>query len=399
MSDVASPMTSAPAPSRGEQRSFSSLVTRGWRSVVSVLAQWLVARAIVLGALALAHLVVSRAHITNAGVVYRVHTGLLGWDAGFYETIARVGYGPHFHQTVRFFPLVPLATRTLAYLPGVGDGVALLVVANACSLVATALLAVLARRETGDQALARRAVWLICLAPPAFVFVMGYAESTLLLLSVACFLAIRPRLGHNPRWCWAAVFGLGAALTRPLGVLLFIPIAIEGVRWWRASQPTQRLALVVAALAPLAGVVIFLAWARAATGDFLLPLRVQSEAGHHGGLSDPISTLAHDARGVLHHHFGTALHVPWVVLVLALLVVCWRCWPASYAGFATAVVVVAISGTNLDSFERYALSAFPLALVGATLTRSGRVERCVLTLAAAGLAGYALLAFLNISVP
>jgi Mannosyltransferase (PIG-V) len=399
MSDVASPRTSPPETGHGGQRSVAALAARAWRNLVSVLPQWLVARAIVLGALALAHLIVSRTHITNAGVVYRVHTGLLGWDAGFYETIARVGYGPNFHQTIRFFPLVPLSTRALAYLPGIGDGVALLFVANACSLVATALLAVLARRETGDQALARRAVWLICLAPPAFVFVMGYAESTLLLFSVACFLAIRPRLGQEPRWCWAAVFGLGAALTRPLGVLLMIPIIIEGVRWWRASQPAQRLTLAVAGVAPLAGLIIFLAWARAATGDFLLPLRVQSEAGHHGGLSDPFSTLAHDARGVLHHHFGTALHVPWVVLVLALLVVCWRSWPASYAGFATAVVVVAISGTNLDSFERYALSAFPLALVGATLTRSPTVERCVLTLAAAGLAGYALLAFLNISVP
>ena len=89
---------------------------------------------------------------------------------------------------------------------------------------------------------------------------------------------------------------------------------------------------------------------------------------------------------MLHHHFGTALHVPWVLLVLVLVVVCWRRLPASYAAFATAVVVVALSGTNLDSFERYALSAFPLVVAGASLAADRRVERVVLVLAAAGLA-------------
>ena len=60
---------------------------------------------------------------------------------------------------------------------------------------------------------------------------------------------------------------------------------------------------------------------------------------------------------------------------------------------------MALSGTNLDSFERYALSAFPLVIVGAMGLASHRVERVVLTLSAAGLLAYALLAFLNLSVP
>ena len=101
----------------------------------------------------------------------------------------------------------------------------------------------------------------------------------------------------------------------------------------------------------------------------------------------------------MNHHFGTALHVPWVVVVVVLLVVCWRRWPASYGAFATAVVAVALSGTNLDSFERYALSAFPLVLAAAGLIGRPWVERGVLTLIAAGLAGYAVLAFMNVSVP
>ena len=62
----------------------------------------------------------------------------------------------------------------------------------------------LVRFETGDEALARRAGWLICLAPAAFTFVMGYAEGTLLLLSAGTFFALRTR-----HWWWAAAAGAG----------------------------------------------------------------------------------------------------------------------------------------------------------------------------------------------
>ena len=91
--------------------------------------------------------------------------------------------------------------------------------------------------------------------------------------------------------------------------------------------------------------------------------------------------------------------MPWVVVALILLVVCWRRLPASYTVFAAAIVVVALAGKNLDSFERYALSAFPLTVAAAVLCRGPRIERVVLVLLPAVLAGYALLAFLNISVP
>jgi hypothetical protein len=355
------------------------LLRRGGKAIVEVLPAWITARVLVLGALALAHLIVSRTHPSTPGVAARVHTGLLGWDAGWYESIARYGYVPLGHPSFRFFPLVPVVTRALALLPGVSDGAALLGVANGSALLATALLAVLVRRETGDATLARRTIWLLSLAPPAFVLVMGYAEATLLLFVVACFLCIRPRGGAAPAWWWAAVFGVAAGLTRPLGVVL--------------------VGSAVAVVAPLAGMAAFLVWSELAVSNFLLPLRVQTSAGLHGGLSDPATTLVHDAKGVLHHHFGTALHVPWILLVLVLVVLALRRFPASYGVFAAGVVLAALSGTNLDSFERYALSAFPLVMAASTLTGRREVERAVLALSAAGMVVYALLAFLNISVP
>lgn len=380
-------------------------VRRAGRAVWAVGPQWLVARAVVVGALALAHLIVDRVHPATPGVVLRVHEGLLGWDAGWYEAIARVGYRPLGHQALRFFPLFPLLARGLAQLPGVSDGVAVVVVANLSALVGTALLRVLVVRETGDVRLAERTVWIVSLAPPAFVLVMGYSEGTLLVATVGCLLAIRRGSGRGedgtatPWWWLAAVLGAIAGLTRPLGVLLVAPVAIEAIRHWRRSSVAQRVAAGVAVAAPVLSTAGFLLWSWDAFGNFFLPVDVQTEAGHHGGLTDPLRVLVDDARGVLHHHYGTALHVPWVVLCLCLLVVCWRRLPASYGAFATAVILAALSGTNLSSFERYALSAFPLAIAGASLLGERTLERSVMALLVAGLVAYALLAFLNLYVP
>jgi hypothetical protein len=96
---------------------------------------------------------------------------------------------------------------------------------------------------------------------------------------------------------------------------------------------------------------------------------------------------------------GSGLHFPWAIGFLVLLVVCFRRWPASYGAFAAVILLVALSAGNLDSLERYGLSAFPLVLALAGLLARPWVERTALALAATGLTVYATLAFLGAYVP
>jgi hypothetical protein len=88
-----------------------------------------------------------------------------------------------------------------------------------------------------------------------------------------------------------------------------------------------------------------------------------------------------------------------LALFVALIVVLFRRLPSSYGWYAAAMVLVNVSARNLDSFERYAMSAFPLVLAVALVTDRPDVERPVLTLSAAGLVGYSVLAFLGVYVP
>ena len=72
---------------------------------------WLTARVITLLALGMAKYEVSHFHITNSKAVLESHDGLLGSDAGWYQTIAAHGYGALPRSATRFFPLLPLLDR------------------------------------------------------------------------------------------------------------------------------------------------------------------------------------------------------------------------------------------------------------------------------------------------
>ena len=89
----------------------------------------------------------------------------------------------------------------------------------------------------------------------------------------------------------------------------------------------------------------------------------------------------------------------WAAAFVVLIVVLLRRLPASYGTYAAAMLVVNLSARNLDSLERYAMSAFPLVLAVALVTERPDVERPVLALSAAGLVGYSVLSFLGVYVP
>jgi len=362
------------------------------RDLRAAFVPWLVARALVGGALGVARY--GFGELEGLRRPPALDQGLFAWDAAFYRDIAEHGYGSA-RAGLRFFPLVPLLARGLGTVLAGNDALALLVIANVSALLFGALLYRLALGETADPGIATRAVWFAAVLPPALTLVMGYAEATFLLLSAAMFLAFR-----NRRWWWATVAGVLAGLTRPAAALLAVPAAVEAARGWRSASIGDRLGRAAAVLSPLVGTACYLVWVGREYGDTWLPFRLQSEQRRRGGFADPFSSIL-DGFGDLFggDRFGSGLHVVWALAFVALVVVIARRLPASYTAYAGATVVFALSAENLDSFERYAMSAFPLALGAAMVTAREDVERPAVVLAGAGLVGYAVLAFLGRYVP
>jgi hypothetical protein len=365
------------------------------QSTRAALWPFVVSRAIVLGALLTARFLVVQIGVRSRNAIVTVHAGLLSWDANWYRRIAAMGYGRAGRTSVRFFPLYPLLARAVSWFPGVGTDAALLIISNLAALAAFALIHRLVIVETNDGETASRAAWWLALFPAAFVLAMGYADSLLLVASLAMFLALRTR-----HFAAAAVAGLLAGACRPVGVLLALPALTEASRTWRTAPRRQlwsRAASVVAA--PIA-TACYLAWSKVHDGSFFLPITAQVSSKNRGGIADPFVTIAHDASDLVHgHHLGTALHAPWAVVFVALAIVLFRRWPGSYGAYAAITLAITLTAPNLTSFERYALGCFPFALAVASLTKRRDVCWSALALSGALLAGYALLAFLGTYVP
>jgi len=140
--------------------------------------------------------------------------GWLRFDSEYYQTIAADGYPVgDLGKTVGFFPFYPWLIRIVAVVMPLPY--AALLVANGAAVGAIAVLYGLAR-ELGDEALARRTVWIVLLFPTSFFLTAAYSESTYLLFAGGAVLAWRVRRPWLAALCAAA-----ATMTRPIGVFCF----------------------------------------------------------------------------------------------------------------------------------------------------------------------------------
>lgn len=298
------------------------------------------------------------------------------WDAEWYLLIADEGYDvgddvaawgwPRQRDAAAgFFPLYPWLIRILEPVFGlVGAGV---VVSNV-ALLAVGLLAVRTLElEVGDASgrMAGVAAFAVLLAWPMSLFLSAvYAESVFLALALATYISLR-----QGKFGMAALWGGLAALARPFGVLLALPIVIEWWQGWRGGGCRPYHAL--ATLGPVAGLSAF-GWICWRTfGD---PLAfVARQERWRGSLSGPWAAFVRwwQSGPTAHGSHGSILELVLALGVLALLPVAIRRLRPSASAYLLVVVVIALSST-LWSFGRLMLGAFPLVILAGLSWHDGR---------------------------
>lgn len=359
-----------------------------------LLASWLIARLLTAVLLVVASPLMAALHQRRS----RHAHGLLGWDASWYDRIATGGYDPLPRLGLRFFPLVPALARGFGVLLLGHPGLALLLLANGAALLLGVLVHRLAVRCGLGARAAVRAVWATALAPAGFVLVMGYAEPVWACLVAGFLLALLDR-----RWQPAAALGALAALSRPTGVLIVIPAAVELVRHRDLALHDLRrrdLRPLLPVVAPAAALLAWLAVVGARYGDPLLPFRAQADQSLRGGLLvDPLPVVADGLRALPADVLPVVTHLPWVLLSLLLLAVAARRLPLSLTLYAAASLALALTAARFSSYERYAGTTVPLLLAAGAATRH-RLPRWGLTTAAvATFSTYAVLALAGTATP
>lgn len=262
----------------------------------------------------------------------------LSWDAVHYLRIAAGGYPASASASdAGYFPLLPALLRLTA-----GDPVAATVMGFFLGLAGLAVVVGLTRRVLGPEA-ARRTAWIACWWPAAFVLSAVYTEALFLLtVAGALWAAWRGRV------LTAAVLGAGAALVRPTGFLVALPLLL--------LLPAGRARL--AAVAPLAATAAFCAflWLRTGTPLAFAVSQTSNHAVHPGTLS-LLSVRSLNPDDLL----GLACAILSAVLAFRL----WRMpelgrWRLISLLLVAVLLLPSLTTGTMSSFGRYAFAAFPL---------------------------------------
>lgn len=311
---------------------------------------------------------------------------LRNWDGFWYALIAIEGYDYHPAATA-FWPLYPWSMRVVSAVLPLRTETAGWLLANIAFVAALVVLYRLARLEWGEG-VARRAVLLLALFPTAYYFSAVYSESFFLLFSLLAFYWAR-----TGRWWQAGLAGVLAALTRNVGVLLVLPLAITFARE-HGRNPRLWPRTAAALLLPGAGPLIYFAYLANAFGDPLLTLDAQQGWARTQAWPWETFQMAYDqlrlgwlqllvespAWATLTSHpvrfsFSEyeSLDVAVTLLALPLLVLVFRRQPVEYGVYTAVVFALPLFSPSLIhplmSFPRFAIVLFPLFVALAQLTR------------------------------
>jgi hypothetical protein len=326
---------------------------------------------------------IGRAVVLASAFAISLSFPILGsWDGHWYRTVARAGYllVPGRQSDPAFFPLYPVLLRS-AHDLGAGYYLAGPLISNATFLVALVLFEALTRTLFG-RALARRATIYLAVFPLGYVFSMTYPESVVLALILGAVLAALRR-----HWWLAALCAAAAALARPEGMFVAIPLAALAWRQRCTLGPAERGAAAGAVLAPVAALASYPLYLSSVIRDPLAWQRAERAWGRH---FRPLGFVS-----AVEHLSATVAHNPWLirdaialVLYLLLLAVAWRAAvPLSWVLAGLAIVVLPTFSGDFDSIGRFGLLAPPMFWGLAWLGRRPRLDRAIRVVSLALLVG------------
>jgi hypothetical protein len=339
----------APAAlSRGVERARSRLWLLGW---------WAASRLVVIG----------------TALAIRPSGWILGsWDGRWYRIVARGGYllVPGRQSDPAFFPFFPVVLRS-AHDLGLGYAVAGPLVSNVALLAALVLFEALTRNLFGPH-LARRATIYLAVFPLGYVFSMTYPESIVLVLMIGAALAALRR-----SWWLAAACGAAAAVTRPEGVFIALPLAAIAWSQRRSLGPVERGAAAGAVAAAAAALASYPLYLSDVVHDPLAWQRAERAWGRHFHALGAISAVEH-LPATLGYDAWLVRDVIAFVCYLVLLAIAWRMGtPLPWLLAGLAIVVIPVFSGGFDSIARFGLLAPPLFWALAWLGRRPRVDLAI----------------------
>lgn len=329
-------------------------------------------------------------------------------DTAWYFNIAYEGYkfSKKEQSNVNFFPLYPilmkygndvlrpLTPNLTLYHRYLLSG---LLISFLSVFLAVIILFKLFRLDN-DSRISFLAISLLLIFPTSYFFTAVYTESLFLLLSVSTFYFAR-----RGQFVFSSLVGYFASLTKPMGIFLIIPVAIE--LFIRSKQNKNNLILNSISLAfiPL-GLITFMYYLNQKFGNPFLFIDAAQKWGRNLTLSvafplDVIYSLFRYVERELNFNHASAANISlellFFVLGLVISIMVLKKERLSYGIWCLVSVLFPITSGVLVSQGRYTLVIFPIFLTLSRLVRKSFLFGHFYTLVSVLLLGLLTILFVN----
>ena len=294
------------------------------------------------------------------------------WDAQPYLIMSEFGYQADSRLNA-FFPLWPFCIRLLSYVTGGHHLLSGIILANVLSVFALLALHEYVAREKGTR-FANRTLLLLLAFPGSLFLMFPYSEALFLLLSVLIFHQL-----SKSNYLRVGVLGFFAALTRPVGVLLIIPVALHILR-------NRKFSALPSITLPLLGYLSYLVILYLYTGDAMSGFYAQEQFVSKASVRKIIDVVGFikslTTSLQVHGFIDSAIDRVWFLLFCASLPLIWR-MNREWFSYSLLMGLVPAMSLSFMSFTRYMLVIFPVFVVAAHLFSTEQRERWFYLLLAA----------------
>lgn len=229
-----------------------------WRIYLAALAVFAVSRLVVVVGIDFGPMLLPEPYTGKWSAGLAWYYRMVRWDGRWYGGIVTNGYqysdAPGTLNSINFFPLYPMVSAAVTWLAGIDPFVAMLLVANACSVIAVLLLARFVKDEIGEDAVLPT-VCLFSFFPSSMFLSAAYSES-LCLVFVLLSLMLMARGSFLPSAAMA-----GVALAARSTSIVLLPIVLMEV-WLKGTGrlPGRLPKLVVCGLLAASGLLAYSAY-------------------------------------------------------------------------------------------------------------------------------------------
>lgn len=312
-------------------------------------------------------------------------------DVNHYLNIAQNWYvaAGNDRLLIVFFPLFPLLIRVLDFVIHNGF-ISAQLLNTVLSCLATGMLYKVMRGWFSERRAFLAAIIFLLLPGSIFMY-SPMSEPLFMLLSCCCFYFIQRK-----SYLLAGLFAGLAGFTRSVGILLFVPIAVEGAREIiglirQKENVSRRLTLLFCGLLlATLGTLAYLGINKAITGDAFMFSKYQKLNWNQGVgffFDTPRYMTSHLLIYIHNGEWDTALSlaVPTLITIFLSLIIYTRKakqLPASMNAYFIAYFIIAIGCTWLLSAVRYMSVCIPLIAALALLPKSRKGSAALITVTA-----------------